>query len=107
LDFSVEAKIAIQSSQPTHSGRPKVEPVAGHFTQRKEPQNMEDLRPHKWRVVDRDDYSRTSRMAVPGGWLYRTEIWGGDEAAMALVFVPDDSVNNRLALAAAPPSGEG
>jgi hypothetical protein len=34
--------------------------------------------------------SRTERMAVPGGWLYRTMLWSssGVDVAAAMVFVP-------------------
>ena len=30
----------------------------------------------------------TERMKVPGGWLYRVEVWGEDLTGLALTFVP-------------------
>lgn len=62
---------------------------------------------HQWNIVDEDttdgidNGDRTERMAVPGGWLYRTLMWdpepgNPEEIALAMVFVPE-SANVLLA----------
>jgi hypothetical protein len=40
---------------------------------------------HDWEPVNDD----TQRLAVPGGWLYRTWIIDDDGAPFAVAFVPD------------------
>lgn len=48
-----------------------------------------------WVEVDRETgpsdelYSITERLAVPGGWIYRTEVRDAAPSHVALVFVPD------------------
>ncbi|KKL18483.1 hypothetical protein LCGC14_2475060, partial [marine sediment metagenome] len=40
---------------------------------------------HDWESLN----SETDRLAVPGGWLYRTAICDEDGNSVALCFVPD------------------
>jgi hypothetical protein len=56
-----------------------------------------------WIEVTAGHLERTHRMSVPGGWIYRTMVWGGSEdpevPGVAMVFVPayvsNDSVDLR------------
>lgn len=41
--------------------------------------------PDPWQVITDGTYNRTQRLAVPGGWLYKTTSVEG----LAMVFVPD------------------
>jgi hypothetical protein len=47
---------------------------------------------HKWQcIIDRTE-DVTERLKVPGGWLYRTQLWQVDTPAsitVALAFVPE------------------
>ena len=48
-----------------------------------------------WLTVDERALEVTDRLMVPGGWLYRTRMWGYEETgvpSVAMVFVPDTSV---------------
>jgi hypothetical protein len=51
----------------------------------------ESKKPARWEEVAADEWSETCRMAVPGGWLYRTIVYAADESAnsVATTFVPE------------------
>jgi hypothetical protein len=38
--------------------------------------------------VVHDAIDRLDRIRVPGGWLYRTEVWREEESTVAMCFVP-------------------
>ena len=47
----------------------------------------------KWEVVWRDDDGEVlSRMKVPGGWLYRLEVYSFERMSHSITFVPDTSL---------------
>lgn len=49
------------------------------------------MKSDNWENVVRQDYERTDRLAVPGGWIYRTMIWSlGEDAipSVSTVYVP-------------------
>jgi hypothetical protein len=55
----------------------------------------------EWEIVTRDQLActRTTRLRVPGGWLYRSEgslSPGGDALAVALAFVPEPRTSTKL-----------
>ena len=46
----------------------------------------------EWEIVENTDSDSTERLAVPGGWLVRTQAIDSDDdsvLATALVFLPD------------------
>ena len=50
----------------------------------------------EWESITSREGERTSRMKVPGGWLYREMSWqmddDGNAVAVALCFVPSQAV---------------
>jgi len=44
--------------------------------------------PNPWEDVSRQQSEHTDRLAIVGGWLYRTRVQGMGQG-VALVFVPD------------------
>lgn len=52
----------------------------------------------QWEPVHKDIADSTERMRVPGGWLYRTSIYGSSETetlSVSLVFVPSSRWADR------------
>lgn len=49
-----------------------------------------------WETVSRGQSEHTDRMAVEGGWLYRTRVQGMGEG-VALCFVPDPHAKRKEA----------
>jgi len=47
-----------------------------------------------WEEIDSEDDTYTDRLDVPGGWLYRTRVYTGEEegdrniVSIAMAFVP-------------------
>lgn len=42
-----------------------------------------------WEVLDSGSESCTTRLRVPGGWVYREQFWCQTERSCSLCFVPD------------------
>lgn len=59
---------------------------------------MAEFKAHEWEALAIASGSTTSRMRVPGGWIYLQESYededhGETTTAMAMCFVPDPAAN--------------